>query len=192
MHMANEQYQQNSHKWKTWQLGFQTLERYWASFQVTRQFHSATIFSTIFFFLGGGGGVVLSSNAFTIWCCIPISRPPRVQKKNFICWYWCPYITITCRLFQFVNLEARKSYLLNKLHIFQCMCKILCVEFHGYLSNCTQNMLPIHWQILFLYNVERALRLMTLYAFFKCPPGPTHVWGAKLFITAYKMNVQEN
>ena len=28
MHMANEQYQQNSHKWKTWQLGFQTLERY--------------------------------------------------------------------------------------------------------------------------------------------------------------------
>ena len=36
MHMANEQYQQNSHKLKTWQLGFQTLERYWASFQVIR------------------------------------------------------------------------------------------------------------------------------------------------------------
>ena len=35
MHMANEQYQQNSQKWKTWQLGFQTLERYWASFEVT-------------------------------------------------------------------------------------------------------------------------------------------------------------
>ena len=46
MHMANEQYQQNSHKWKTWQLSFQTLERYryWASFQITRLFHSATIF----------------------------------------------------------------------------------------------------------------------------------------------------
>ena len=53
MHMANEQYQQNSqgnsikkpsHKWKTWQLGFQTLERYWASFQVTTLFHSATNF----------------------------------------------------------------------------------------------------------------------------------------------------
>ena len=28
----------------SWQLGFQTLERYWASFQVTRLFHSATIF----------------------------------------------------------------------------------------------------------------------------------------------------
>ena len=44
MHMANEQYQQNSHRWQTWQLGFQTLERYWASFQVTRLFHSATNF----------------------------------------------------------------------------------------------------------------------------------------------------
>ena len=41
---ADEQYQQNSHKWKTWQLGFQTLKRYWASFQVTRLFHSATNF----------------------------------------------------------------------------------------------------------------------------------------------------
>ena len=28
MHMANEQYQQNSHKWETWELGFQTLERF--------------------------------------------------------------------------------------------------------------------------------------------------------------------
>ena len=78
--MANEQYQQNSHKWKTWQLGFQTLERYWASFQVTRLFHSATnffnrlitriksfwVFHFFFFFGGGGGGGVLSSNAFTI------------------------------------------------------------------------------------------------------------------------------
>ena len=44
MHMANEQYQQNSHKGRTWQLGFQTLEKYWASFQVTRLFHSATTF----------------------------------------------------------------------------------------------------------------------------------------------------
>ena len=77
----NEQYQQNNHKWKTWQLGFKTLERYWASFQVTRLFHSATqFFSTrpitrmkcfsfylflfIHFFLGGVGVGVLSSNAF--------------------------------------------------------------------------------------------------------------------------------
>ena len=45
MHMANEQYQQNNHKWQTFQLGLETLERYWASFQVTILFHSATIFS---------------------------------------------------------------------------------------------------------------------------------------------------
>ena len=93
MPMANEQYlvstsakQLNSHKWKTWQLGFQTLERYWASFQVTRLFHNATIFfnqadyynEEFFIFFSGRG---LSSNVFTIWCCIPISRPPRVIRR---------------------------------------------------------------------------------------------------------------
>ena len=58
---------------QTWQLGFQTLERYWASFQVTRLFHSATtnFFNQvdyynedffIFFLWGvgvGGGGAQL-------------------------------------------------------------------------------------------------------------------------------------
>ena len=36
----------------------------------------------LFCFLRGEGVVVvvLSSNAFTIWCCIPISRPPRVIR----------------------------------------------------------------------------------------------------------------
>ena len=47
-------------------------------------------FSFFFFFLcvcvcggggGGGGGGCISSNAFTIWCCIPISRPPRVIRR---------------------------------------------------------------------------------------------------------------
>ena len=108
----------------SWQLGFQTLERYWASFQVTRLsqcnqffqpgrllewrvFHFFIYFLFYFFFLGGGGvwvwggggvwgcggvgvgvgvgvcvwGGLLSSNAFTIWCCIPISRPPRVIRR---------------------------------------------------------------------------------------------------------------
>ena len=96
---THKEYQQNSHRWQTWQLGFQTLERYWASFQVTRLVHSATNFSTrliskmksFFIFLvcvcvwgwggGGGGGGVLSSNAFTIWCFIPISRPLRVFRR---------------------------------------------------------------------------------------------------------------
>ena len=65
MHMAKEQYQQNSKKWQTWQLGFQTLERYWANFQVTRLFHSATNFfnqvlitrmKRVFFLFFFGGG----------------------------------------------------------------------------------------------------------------------------------------
>ena len=30
---------------------------------------------------GGGGGGVLSSNAFTIWSCIPISMLPRVIRR---------------------------------------------------------------------------------------------------------------
>ena len=33
---------------------------------------------------------MLSSNAFIIWCCIPISRPPRVFRrfKRRSCWYF--------------------------------------------------------------------------------------------------------
>ena len=105
MHMANEQYQQNSHKWKTWQLGFQTLERYryWASFQINRLFHSATIFfqpgrllelrvfhfSFFYFFIFWGVGVGVGGwglgggmlNSFYYWCCIPTSRPPRVIRR---------------------------------------------------------------------------------------------------------------
>ena len=84
-------------KWKTWQLGFQTLERYWASFQVTRLFHSAITRTKRFFFFffeGGGGVCVLSSNAFTIWCCILISRPPRVIRRFKHC--SCFHCTVVC------------------------------------------------------------------------------------------------
>ena len=45
----------------------------------TRPITRMKSFSFFFFFLGGGG--MLSSNAFTIWCCIPISRPPRVIRR---------------------------------------------------------------------------------------------------------------
>ena len=38
--------------------------------------------------------------------------------------------------------------------------------------NSKQNILPIHWKIQILYNIEilRALRFKSSYAFFKCPP----------------------
>ena len=53
--MANERYQRNSHKWwQTWhplRVGLPvTSERYWASFQVTRLFHKATVSQCDHFF----------------------------------------------------------------------------------------------------------------------------------------------
>ena len=55
MHMANERYQQNSHKWQTWPPLTAGLpgasERYWASFQVTRLFHKATVSQCDHFFI---------------------------------------------------------------------------------------------------------------------------------------------
>ena len=64
-------------------------------FKSVRLFHSATNFFQpdrllewrvfhfiyLFLFLFFGGGGVLSSNAFTIWCCIPIIRPPRIIRR---------------------------------------------------------------------------------------------------------------
>ena len=47
-------------------------------------------------------------------------------------------------------------------------------NFKGILWNSTQIILPIHWKIWFLCNFEilRALRLKSLYAFLKRPPVP--------------------
>ena len=46
-------------------------------------------------------------------------------------------------------------------------------NFKGTLWNSTQNILPIHWKIWFLYNIEIlwALRFKSSYAFLKRPPG---------------------
>ena len=46
----------------------------------TKRFSFILSYFYFYFFCGGGGGV-LSSNAFTIWCCISISRPPRVIRR---------------------------------------------------------------------------------------------------------------
>ena len=45
-------------------------------------------------------------------------------------------------------------------------------NFKGYLWNSTQNILPIHWKINLLWNIEilRALRVKSSYAFLKRPP----------------------
>ena len=68
-------------------------------------------------------------------------------------------------------MRALKFSPVNKIHIFQCMRKVFCVEFQRY-PNSTQNILPIHWKIWFLYNIEilRALRFKSSYVF-ETPPG---------------------
>ena len=74
-----------------WVKDFRRASRLWRGIGlVFKSLHCFTvrpIFSTrpitrmksFWFFFGGG--CVLSSNAFTIWCCIPISRPPRVIRR---------------------------------------------------------------------------------------------------------------
>ena len=60
------------------------------------------------------------------------------------------------------------------------MGKIFCVEFQRYpFWNSTQNILPMHWKIWFLYNFEilRALRFKSSYAFLKRPPGRHLSWN---------------
>ena len=54
--------------------------------------------------------------------------------------------------------------------------------------NSTQNILPIHWKIWFLHNIEilRALRLKRSYAFLKRPPGPE---GAAVLLPGYSVPI---
>ena len=55
----------------------------WGDFRRRRaiDISSLSIYFYFFYFIFFGGGWVLSSNAFTIWCCILIIRPPRVIRR---------------------------------------------------------------------------------------------------------------
>ena len=72
--------------------------------------------------------------------------------------------------YELLNLRALKFPYVNKIHSFQWMGKIFCVEFQRYLWNSAQNILPIHWKIEFLCNFEilRALRFKSSYVSLKC------------------------
>ena len=48
-----------------------------------------------------------------------------------------------------LNPRALKFSPVNDIHIFQCMGKIICVEFQRYLWNSTQNIFTLHWNIRF-------------------------------------------
>ena len=79
---------------------------------------------------------------------------------------WNLYSHMSCtwgyfkNAYELFNLRALKFSPVNKIHKIQCMSKIFCVDFEEYLWNSTQNILPTHWKMQFLHNVEilRALR----------------------------------
>ena len=73
--------------------------------------------------------------------------------------------------YELLNLRALNFSTANKIHMFQCMCKIFAWNFKGTLWNSTQNILPTHWQTWFLYIIEilRALRFKNSYLFLKRP-----------------------
>ena len=83
-----------SRHWRGIELVFKSLDCFtvrpiFSTRLITRMKSFNFFFFWVFFcfvlfciFWGGlTGGVVLSSNAFTIWCCIPISRPPRAFRR---------------------------------------------------------------------------------------------------------------
>ena len=73
--------------------------------------------------------------------------------------------------YELLNLRALKFSPVNEI---QCnvWVRYFVWNFKGTLWNSTQNILPVHWKIWFLYNIEilRALRFKSSYAFLKCPP----------------------
>ena len=67
-------------------------------------------------------------------------------------------------MYELLNLRALKFSHVNKIHIFQCMGKIFCVEFQRY---------PLKFHTKYLtHTILRALRFKSSNAFLKRPPGP--------------------
>ena len=73
-----------------------------------------------------------------------------------------------------LNLRNLRFSTVNKIHIFQGMVRYFVWNFKGYLRNSTQNILPIHWKIRFLYSagILRTLKFKSSYMFLKRHPGP--------------------
>ena len=84
------------------------------------------------------------------------------------------HVLDTCFWGRFKNTcELLNFHLSMKFTSFNVWVRYFVWNFKGTLWNFTQNILPIHWKILFLYNFEilRALRFKSSYAFLKRPPG---------------------
>ena len=73
-------------------------------------------------------------------------------------------------------LELLNFHLWIKSTSFNVWVKYFVWNFKGNLWNSTQNILPIHWKIWFLYNIEilRAFRFKSSYTFLKRTNAPTH------------------
>ena len=58
--------------------------------------------------------------------------------------------------YELLNQRALKYSPVNKVHIFQCMGMIFCVEFQRYplKFHTKYSILPIHWKVWLLYNIE--------------------------------------
>ena len=67
--------------------------------------------------------------------------------------------------YRLLNLRALNFHLRIKSTSFNVWARYFVWNFKGYLWNSTQNILPIHWKLQFLYNIE-ILRAP--------PPPPTH------------------
>ena len=111
--------------WRGIELVFKSLDCHSAT-KSTRPITRMKSFSFFYLFIffggvvvvgwwGGGWGRgwwwVLSSNAFTIWCCIPISRPPRVIrrfKRRSCCEMFLEFSCIFCH-----SLIGKKIFLLS-------------------------------------------------------------------------------
>ena len=74
---------------------------------------------------------------------------------------------------ELLNLRALKFSPVNKNTSFNVWVRYFVWNFKGTLWNSTQNTLPIHWKMQFLYNIAilRALRFKSSLAFLKYPPG---------------------
>ena len=96
----------------------------------------------------------------------------RDVKKIELLIELCHQGGVSKTLQELLNLRALKILPVNKKYTsFNVWVRYFVWNFRGYLWNSTQNILPIHWNITILWNIEiwRALRVKSSYAFLKRP-----------------------
>ena len=106
------------------------------------------------------------------WTHIQTKPNAMYEGGSVLLWIFFPHAWgCSKNTYELKNLRALKFSLVSKIYIFQCMGKIFCVEFQSTLWNSTQNIIPTHWKMWCLYNIEilRALMFKSSYEFLKRP-----------------------